>query len=142
MQQKILEIVFITKKFTQCKTSRTLKIDLFETPDNKNIGKLFSRYEIFSWTKLILVLIHLKYWYCNFPIPRLSLPPSSFSVKFYSSQPRPSSTKSSWCFSLVSLFCTTAFDHTPPQVLDVPNRGWNMLPIKNLSLLEQFLLQS
>ena len=82
MQRKILERVFITKKFTQCKTSRTLKIDLFETPDNKNIGKLFSRYEIFSWTKLILVLIHLKYWYYNFPIPRLSLPPSPSQSNF------------------------------------------------------------
>ena len=29
------------KKFTQCKTSHTLKIDVFEIPDNKNIGKLF-----------------------------------------------------------------------------------------------------
>ena len=33
------------KKFTQCKTSHTLKIDVFEIPDNKNIGKLFSKYE-------------------------------------------------------------------------------------------------
>ena len=28
LQRKILEKVFITKKFTQCKTSRTLKIDV------------------------------------------------------------------------------------------------------------------
>ena len=33
------------EKFTQCKTSHTLKIDVFEIPDNKNIGKLFSKYE-------------------------------------------------------------------------------------------------
>ena len=37
MLRKILEKVFITKNFTQCKTSRTLKIDLFEIPDDKNI---------------------------------------------------------------------------------------------------------
>ena len=43
---KILEKVFITKKFTHYKTSRTLKIDVFEIPDNKNIEKLFSKYEL------------------------------------------------------------------------------------------------
>ena len=36
---KILELV----KFTQCKTLRTLKIDVFEIPHNKSIGKLFSK---------------------------------------------------------------------------------------------------
>ena len=46
MLQKILEKVFITKKFTQCKTSCSLKIDVFEIPDNKNIEKLFSKYEL------------------------------------------------------------------------------------------------
>ena len=56
VQWKILGKVFITKKFTQCKTSCTLKIDVFEIPDNKNIGKLF-----FSWINLIPFLIHLKY---------------------------------------------------------------------------------
>ena len=45
--RKILEKVYITKKFTQCKTSRTLKADVFEISDNKNIGKLFSNYELF-----------------------------------------------------------------------------------------------
>ena len=42
---QILE-VFIIKKFTQCETLHTLKIDLFEIPDNKNIGKLFSKFEL------------------------------------------------------------------------------------------------
>ena len=45
--RKILEKVYITKKFTQCKISRTLKPDVFEISDNKNIGKLFSKYELF-----------------------------------------------------------------------------------------------
>ena len=38
--------VFITQKFTHYKTSRTLKPDVFKIPDNKNIGKLFSKYEL------------------------------------------------------------------------------------------------
>ena len=37
--RKILEKVSISKKFIQCKTLRILKIDVFEIPDNKNIGK-------------------------------------------------------------------------------------------------------
>ena len=44
---KILEKVFITNKFIQCKTSRTLKVDVFEIPDNKNIKKMFSNYGLF-----------------------------------------------------------------------------------------------
>ena len=41
--RKILEKVFITKKCIQRKTSHTLKIDVFELPDNKNVEKLFSK---------------------------------------------------------------------------------------------------
>ena len=52
----MLEKAFITKKSTQCKTSHTLKNEVLELPDNKNIGKLFSKYELFSLFKLILVL--------------------------------------------------------------------------------------
>ena len=37
---KMLEEVFINKKFTECKTSRTLKIDVFEIPDNKKYWKI------------------------------------------------------------------------------------------------------
>ena len=44
--QKILEKVFITNKFTRWETSRSLKIDEFEIPYNKNIGKSFSKYEL------------------------------------------------------------------------------------------------
>ena len=42
-----IENVFITMKCTQCKTSYTLKSDVFELPDNKNIGKLSLKYELF-----------------------------------------------------------------------------------------------
>ena len=40
---KLLEKPFITKKFTQCKTSGTLKTDIFQIPDYKKIGKLFPK---------------------------------------------------------------------------------------------------
>ena len=56
-----IEEVFVTKKLTQCKTSCTLKIKVFRIPDNKNIGKLFSKYDCFSWIKQIPFLIHVKY---------------------------------------------------------------------------------
>ena len=42
----MLEKTFITNKLTQCKTSRTLKIDVFEISYNKNIGNLFPKYEL------------------------------------------------------------------------------------------------
>ena len=45
--RKILEKTFVTKKCTQCKTSHHLKLDAFEVLDNKNIRKLFSKYETF-----------------------------------------------------------------------------------------------
>ena len=38
--RKILEKVFVNKKFTQHKTSRSLQINGFEMPYNKNIGEL------------------------------------------------------------------------------------------------------
>ena len=38
--------IFITWKFTYYKTSRTLTIDVFKIPNNKNTGKLFSKYEL------------------------------------------------------------------------------------------------
>ena len=76
MLQKILEKVFITKKFNQFKTSRALKIDVFEILDNKNIEKLFSKYELLfldqddSSSDRSQILIQ------QLPIPRASLTPS------------------------------------------------------------------
>ena len=46
MLQKVLEKIFITKKFTQCKTSCTININVIEIPHNKNIVALFSKYEL------------------------------------------------------------------------------------------------
>ena len=73
MLRKILDKVFLINKFTQCKTSRTLKIDLFEIPDNETSRRLFSKYELLvldqgnssSDPSQILIL--------QFPIPRASL---------------------------------------------------------------------
>ena len=44
--RKILAKVIITNKFTQCKTLRSLKVDVFEKTDDKNIAKLLSKYEL------------------------------------------------------------------------------------------------
>ena len=48
--------VFITYKFTQLKTSRTLKLDEFKIPDNRNIEKLFlknEKWNIEKWTAFL-----------------------------------------------------------------------------------------
>ena len=72
----MLEKVFITYKFTQCKTSRTLKIDVFKIPDNKNIGKLFSKYELLFLNQANSSSDPSQILILQFPIPRASIPPS------------------------------------------------------------------
>ena len=58
--QEIFQKTFITKKSTQCKTSYTLRIDVFELLDKKYYWKIsFQSMKRFTWIKLILVLIHL-----------------------------------------------------------------------------------
>ena len=60
MLQKILEMVFIAKKFTQCKTSSTFKMDVVEIPDNKIIGNLFPKFELnFSYLELPCLPHHI-----------------------------------------------------------------------------------
>ena len=44
----MLEKVFIAKAFTQCKTSRTLKTDVLEIPDNKSVENCFQNLNCFS----------------------------------------------------------------------------------------------
>ena len=81
MLRKILE-VFSTKKFTHCATSCALKIDVFETPDTKNIENLFSKYVLLfldqanSSSDLSQILI------LQFPTPKAFLPPSPFLYDF------------------------------------------------------------
>ena len=89
--RKILEKVFIAKKFTQCKTSRSryqISPNIrFEIPDNKDFRNCVQNMNCFSWIKLIPVLIHLIYWYYDSPFLELvSLP---ISVKFYPRQFQP-----------------------------------------------------
>ena len=71
-----MEKVFINEKFTQCKTSRTLKIDVFEIPDNKNIGKLFSKNELLFLDQVNSNSDPSQILTLQFPRPRASLPPS------------------------------------------------------------------
>ena len=44
----------------------------------KIFGNCFQNMNLFSWIKLIPVLIHLKYWYYNPPYPELSCLPHYF----------------------------------------------------------------
>ena len=90
----------------------TLKIDLFETPGNKNVGIIFSNYELFyldqanssSDSSQILIL--------RFFIPRGSLPYSRSLSIFTLANWNPSSTQSSSRTSSVSLFSPPPFNHT------------------------------
>ena len=75
MLQKVLEKVFIIKK---CKVSRSLKPDIFELPDNKYIGKLFSNNEMFLLDQAYFSSNTFKYCYYN--IPSLELPYSSYHL--------------------------------------------------------------
>ena len=103
MLRKTLAKVFITNKFTQCKTSRILKIDVFKITDDKNIGKLFSKYEL-----LLLDQVNSG----SDPSNIDTTIPYAWSVP-----------QSSLCSSLSGLFCPTPFNQTPPKVLDMPNHG-------------------
>ena len=77
MLQELLGKVFVTKKFTQCKTSRTLKINVFEIPDKiKTLKKLFSKYELIFLDQASFSSDPTKILILQFPIPIASLPPS------------------------------------------------------------------
>ena len=145
MLRKILYKVFINKKFVQCiKTLRTLKIDVFKIPGNKNIGISFSNYELFyldqanssSDPSQILIL--------RFFIPRGSLPYSRSLSNF---------TLANWNLHQFSYFLllhsttrTIRIGYTKPN--DKPTQsnllsssiqiiipyGSNRLPIKKLCL--------
>ena len=105
-----------------------LKINVFEIRGNKNIGKLFSKYELLflgqanpsSDPSQILIL--------QFPIPRASLPPSPSLSHFTPANWNPPSAQSSSCFSSVSLYCPT-----PPQVLNIT---------KHMAIQANFLYQA
>ena len=118
-RSSLLRKAFITKKFTQCKTSRIIKIEVFEIPNNKNIGKLFSKYELVFLHQANSSFDPSKILMLQFPTPRASLPASPSLLNITLANCNPFSTQSSPCSSLVFVFCPTPFDHTPPQVLDI-----------------------
>ena len=72
MLRKTPANIFITNNFTQFKTSRTLKIDVFEITDNKNIEKLFSKYELFLLDQANSSPDPSQTLILRFPIPRAS----------------------------------------------------------------------
>ena len=82
MLQKILEKVSITKKCTQRKTLHTLKTDVFELPDNKNIRKLVSKYQLFSLDQANFSSDPSQILVLQYPTRTASLPPSSFLSNF------------------------------------------------------------
>ena len=131
--RKILKKVFITKKFTKCKSSRTLKIDVFEIPDKQNIGKLFLKYYLLfldqanpnSVPSQILIL------WC--PKPRASLLPSPSLSNFTLGYWNHPSTQSSSCSSSVSLFCPTQFNHMPATTKIGYTKPYGKLSQSNLS---------
>ena len=101
MPQKILEKFFINKGFTQYKTSCILQIDIFQIPHNKKIGKLLFLDQANSSSDISQILI------LQFPVLRASLLPSPSLSFFTLANWSPSSTQSSSCSSLVSLFFPT-----------------------------------
>ena len=119
--RKILEKVFINKKFTQCKTSRTLKIDLFEIPDKKNIGKLFAKYELLFFNQANFCSDPSQIFMLQFPTPVASLSPLPSMSSFTLANWNGTSTQYLSCSSSVSLLFPTPFDHTLAQVLDMSN---------------------
>ena len=74
--------IFIPKKFTQRKTSSTVKIDLFEIPDDKHIGKLFSKGELLFLDQANFSSDPSQILVLQFPIPRAFLPTSPFLSNF------------------------------------------------------------
>ena len=86
--QKMLEKVFVAKKFTQCKTSHTLCNIRFEIPENKNFGNCVQNVNCFSWIKLIPSSDPCHIVILQFPVLIASLSPP-ISVKFYPSRLKP-----------------------------------------------------
>ena len=61
----------------QCKTWSTLQINVFEIPDTKNIGKLFSKYELLLFDQADFSFDPSQILILQFPTPKGSLSVSS-----------------------------------------------------------------
>ena len=119
MLQNILEKIRITKKFIQCEISCIFKIDVFEIPDKKNIGKLFSKNELLFLDHAIPRSDSTQIPILQLSIPRASLPPSRYLSNITLCNWNPSSTQFYSCSSSVSLFCPPLFNHIPQQISDI-----------------------
>ena len=133
MLWKILEKFFITKNFTQSKTSRTFKIDKFKISDNKNIRNFFSKYELLFFDQTNSSSGSSQLLILQFPIPRSSLPPSLSLSNFALANGNPYPKQSSSCFSSVSVFCPTRFNHISPQFIIKLYSDHNTLTVKYTS---------
>ena len=120
MLRKILN-VFITKKSNQCKTSCTLKIDVYEIPNNKHIRNCFSKYELLFQDQANSSSDRSKILILQSSIPTTFLLPLPFLFNFAPAYWNLSSTQSPSCSSSASLFFPSPFNYMPPQVLDIPN---------------------
>ena len=105
--RKILEKVFVTKKFTQCKALHTLKIDVFEIPDNKKIGKFFPKYKLLFLDQANFSSHPSQKLILQFCIHRASLPSSPSLSSFTLASWNTLSIQYSSCSSSISLFCAT-----------------------------------
>ena len=106
--------------FSQSKNSCTLKIYVFEIPDNKNIGYLFSKYKLLSLGQANSSFDLSQMLTLRFTIPRASLPPSPSFPHQFLPKPTKISFQHNPCHVLLSIFCPTSFPLAPPQVLDIP----------------------
>ena len=123
MLWKILEKVFITNTFTQCKTSLTLKIDVFKIADNINFGKLFSKHELLFLDQANSSSDPSQIFILQFFIPTAFLLSSPSLPNFTLANWNLSLIQTSSYPSLVYLFCPTPFNHTSPHVLNIPNHN-------------------
>ena len=125
----ISEKAFITKKFTQSKTSRTLRINVFEITDNKVIGKLFSNELIFldlanSSSDPSQILI-LQFPYIELPC----LPHHPCQIR-----PIPHSTKCHPSIGYTKRYVNPSQSNLESSYIDMKMPyGSNTLPIKKLS---------
>ena len=87
--RKILEKIFITKVCVQCKTSHTLKTDVFELPDNKKIGKLFSQHGLLFLDQANFSSNPFQVLILQYPIPRAFPAFPAISFKLHPGQLKP-----------------------------------------------------
>ena len=73
-----MDKIRITNKFYQYEISYTLKIDVFEISDNKNIGKLFSKDELLFLDQANSRSDSTQILQLQLSIPRASVPVSRY----------------------------------------------------------------